>query len=709
MPYIYNPFTNSLDYYETASSISGTISDHGQLTGLSNDDHPQYHTDARGDIRYYTKTILNAGQLDSRYYTETEVDTISGSLQTNIDGRDNYSSWNFAIDGVTKDAITSGDVLNFVSGDNITVTRSADDEITISGGAGGGTSNHSELNELDYASAGHTGFQPAGDYATTAKLTTTSGDLQTNIDSKSDTGHTHTEIDVTDLDKYTQTEINTISGALSTEIDSDISTHKTNFIDGPLSPQRLTGFTLSSGTNNGTGKVTAGTVLLRTTDSESGVLEYFSVNEHDNITITTSGTCYRVILQYNSGSPQIILQEAMPNYTTDITLGKFWREPDNTVHYKNTGRRLNNGVAKLHKRAEHIRPWEMCTSVQIADESSKLWSIAAGHFYKGINEFEFSKFDTSDTSVFTYVYYDGANWVYVANQTEINVDQYNNITSGLATCNKYKCDWVFVHPDCGHIYVVYGQDNNVVGVIEASIVPNVPNLVDTFGTLIGRIIINGGVDVFEEIEMVQTTTFNTTTVAVHNDLSGINGGTADERYHLTSAQHSDLTDSGDCSIHTHNDRYYTESEVDTISGTLQPIKIEAEPSSDHTANGPQCNTINAGESITVMDCVYLKSDGEWWKTSASGEATGAGMLAISLESKTDGQAMNIALSNTFIRNDSWTWDMNKNSRILYLSCTSGGLTQTVVSGTDNIVRIVGHATHTNRMFFNPEQTVVIHN
>ena len=28
------------------------VSDHGLLTGLSDDDHPQYHTDARGDVRY---------------------------------------------------------------------------------------------------------------------------------------------------------------------------------------------------------------------------------------------------------------------------------------------------------------------------------------------------------------------------------------------------------------------------------------------------------------------------------------------------------------------------------------------------------------------------------------------------------------------------------------------------------------------------------
>jgi len=70
------------------STATGTLtSDHGNLTGLVDDDHTQYHNDTRGDIRYYTKTQLNTGQLDNRYYTETEVDTISGSLQININNK----------------------------------------------------------------------------------------------------------------------------------------------------------------------------------------------------------------------------------------------------------------------------------------------------------------------------------------------------------------------------------------------------------------------------------------------------------------------------------------------------------------------------------------------------------------------------------------------------------------------------------------------
>ncbi|KKK72649.1 hypothetical protein LCGC14_2901760, partial [marine sediment metagenome] len=82
------------------TSFSTTlVTDHGNLSGLTDDDHTQYHTDARGDARYYTETELDAGQLDNRYYTETELDagqldnryhteaeitTISGDLATQI-------------------------------------------------------------------------------------------------------------------------------------------------------------------------------------------------------------------------------------------------------------------------------------------------------------------------------------------------------------------------------------------------------------------------------------------------------------------------------------------------------------------------------------------------------------------------------------------------------------------------------------------------
>lgn len=62
--------------------------DHGSLTGLSDDDHPQYHNDTRADVRYYTKGQVDSSlsgksssghNHDATYYTEPEVDSLLSS------------------------------------------------------------------------------------------------------------------------------------------------------------------------------------------------------------------------------------------------------------------------------------------------------------------------------------------------------------------------------------------------------------------------------------------------------------------------------------------------------------------------------------------------------------------------------------------------------------------------------------------------------
>lgn len=66
----------------------GGVTDHGALTGLSDDDHPQYHNDARGDARYALlahthaisnvtglQTALDGKQPTGSYATSTELAT----------------------------------------------------------------------------------------------------------------------------------------------------------------------------------------------------------------------------------------------------------------------------------------------------------------------------------------------------------------------------------------------------------------------------------------------------------------------------------------------------------------------------------------------------------------------------------------------------------------------------------------------------------
>lgn len=122
------------------------------------------------------------------------------------------------------------------------------------------------------------------------------------------------------------------------------------------------------------------------------------------------------------------------------------------------------------------------------------------------------------------------------------------------------------------------------------------------------------------------------------------------------------------------------------------------PDTDQTANGPTTSTFNAGETVTVMDLVYMHSDGEWHLTDADAAATANGLLAISLQSKTDGQAMKVALPGTFVRNDAWNWTIGA---VLFVSTTAGQITATAPSGTDDVVRVVGFAVTADVMYFGP--------
>lgn len=60
----------------TAEEGGGGVSDHGALTGLADDDHPQYHNDARGDARYH--------QLSTDLATQVELDDVESTLEATV-------------------------------------------------------------------------------------------------------------------------------------------------------------------------------------------------------------------------------------------------------------------------------------------------------------------------------------------------------------------------------------------------------------------------------------------------------------------------------------------------------------------------------------------------------------------------------------------------------------------------------------------------
>lgn len=123
------------------------------------------------------------------------------------------------------------------------------------------------------------------------------------------------------------------------------------------------------------------------------------------------------------------------------------------------------------------------------------------------------------------------------------------------------------------------------------------------------------------------------------------------------------------------------------------------PSADATATGPVTSSFNAGFSSTAVgDLLILDSSATWQKTDANAASTYNGMLAIALAVASSGNAVKVALPGSFVENDAWNWTVGG---AIYMSETSGAMTQTAPTTTDSATRVVGYAVHADKMYFFP--------
>jgi len=300
-------------------------------------------------------------------------------------------------------------------------------------------------------------------------------------------------------------------------------------IDAPLSPMIISGGIISEGTT-GTVTISALTALLRSGTSATDPLVYVTLAEQANQTMDAANTKYQIGLDYNSGSPQILIQEANFNRTTQIGLGTCMKDDSDNVHFQNAGMRLQDGVAKLQRRAASLRATELSTGCTISDEGggSRQFHIAPGIVYHGIHRltpFSGGAFD-SGTDKFTYIYGDtDTGWTYTADSTVINNTQYwhpTNHALATLTTNKYGCHWVYLHPDEEHVFVLMGTTDTKLAEAELTPAPaDTPIEISDFSVLLGRIIIKKDDTAFTTIQMVTDYFFSGTAVADHGALEGL--------------------------------------------------------------------------------------------------------------------------------------------------------------------------------------------
>jgi len=135
--------TSYVDWRNSAQFSSvGIFTDHGNLSGLSDDDHIQYHNDARGDARYYTQSQLNTrinhpstgvfsgGNVTLGTGTGSPVTTNKFSIAAGV---------GLIVDNVTNPQNPTYQVVSWPAYNDVTVTNIATTDKTVVGITSAGT------------------------------------------------------------------------------------------------------------------------------------------------------------------------------------------------------------------------------------------------------------------------------------------------------------------------------------------------------------------------------------------------------------------------------------------------------------------------------------------------------------------------------------------------------------------------------------------
>lgn len=227
------------------------------------------------------------------------------------------------------------------------------------------------------------------------------------------------------------------------------------------------------------------------------------------------------------------------DFVTDFTIGRVYYD-GSTILVRLCGMNRWNFARRVQMFGEERFPVERATGLIIGASGTRNLTVSAGVMWAElVNRFSIDGFDSSSTDRFTYWHRNGSGgWTATTDQSQINNLNYDDGdgTLGTLTANRYGVHWVYVVHDSS-VHVVYGQGDYTLAQAELAQAPTIiPGVLTAYATFLGRIIIQKSSDTFAEIASAFTTTLSATTVTNHNDLSGLQGGTTNEYYHLTSAQ-----------------------------------------------------------------------------------------------------------------------------------------------------------------------------
>jgi len=283
-----------------------------------------------------------------------------------------------------------------------------------------------------------------------------------------------------------------------------------------------------------------------------------------------------VVGDYNSGSPTYTI-------TTDATIINEQNIVPFVSVYR-TGIYLHilewNGLAdglvnKLNERFiktdrfHRESGFELGTSGNTGDSThgDAITCTEGIMWYGGIRRTQ-PEYNTASATTLFLCYPSGTttNWIIDVSTSGFNNTNYSDYTgsiSGLTlpplSAGSYNVNWVYAGiEDLSHLYYIIGTGEypSIADAQNERIPTVLPDLISFHTMFVGRIIGKQGTSMAQLVTSAFDVTVATTVTTSHNLLTGLNGGTANQYYHLTNSQHSILTDGSDASsLHNHDTQY----------------------------------------------------------------------------------------------------------------------------------------------------------
>ena len=432
--------------------------------------------------------------------------------------------------------------------------------------------------------------------------------------------------------------------------------------------------------------VSAGTGLIKTTDSAVGVTQSFNLSLTENITLTDVNVNY-IYINYNAGSPvvAVTIDRTTIEQYRHFTLGRVYRS-GTTLSIINSGTQITSHNRGTHERLIY-RGVQHADGAVISETGTRNMESTAGVLYLGNNKLTTTTRDTSGTDLITRWYHSSGSWTTDTN-AQIDNTYYDNGTDRTELAvNRYGVHWIFICGCGGDLKLVYGRGSYTLADAENASVPSsLPDCVDKLAILAAKVIIQKSDSSFTSVVSAYETLFPVSNPANHNDLGGIQGGAADDYYHLTNAQHGDIA---------------TKSGSETL--TTKKYQLSDALGTDHTAEGTIIND-TAGENLVFGDLVYQNSDGKWWKSDADATTT-MPATAMAIATVAADAAGELLLQGT-ARDDSWSWAVGAEPGMIYASTTAGSMTQTAPSGTGDQVQVIATSITATIISFNPSSVLV---